>query len=93
MKKFKRHRDYGFFDQDIRLTKLSRLGNPLTEEQKLNNREKSRTRARVEHPYAFMEMSMNGIYLYAIGKKRIAALVGLINLTYNLFRKVQLLPC
>ena len=29
MKKFKRHRDYGFFDQDIRLTKLSALGDPL----------------------------------------------------------------
>jgi len=68
-------------------------GNPLTEEQKLSNREKSRTRARVEHPYAFMEMSMNGMYLYAIGKKRITALVGLINLTYNMFRKVQLIPC
>ena len=26
MKKFKRHRDYGFFDQDIRLSKLSQLG-------------------------------------------------------------------
>ena len=33
MKKFKRHRDYGFFDQDIRLSKLSQLGDPL---EKLN---------------------------------------------------------
>lgn len=33
MKKFKRHRDYGFFDQDIRLSKLSALGDPL---EKLN---------------------------------------------------------
>ena len=63
---------------------------PLTEEQILNNREKSKTRARGEHPYAFMEMSMNGMYLYAIGKKRIAALIGLMNLTYNMFRKIQL---
>lgn len=29
MKSFKRHRDYGFFDQDIRLSKLSQLGDPL----------------------------------------------------------------
>ena len=29
MKKFKRHRDYGFFDQDISLSKLSTLGYPL----------------------------------------------------------------
>jgi IS5 family transposase len=68
-------------------------GNPLTEEQKQNNCQKSKTRVRVEHIYAFMEMSMNGMYLYAIGKKRIKALVGLINLTYNMFRKIQLLPC
>jgi hypothetical protein len=33
MKRFKRHRDYGFFDQDIRLSKLSQLGDPL---EKLN---------------------------------------------------------
>jgi len=29
MKKFKKHRDYGFFDQDIRLSKLSHFGDPL----------------------------------------------------------------
>jgi hypothetical protein len=29
MKTFKRHRDYGFWDQDIRLSKLSKLGDPL----------------------------------------------------------------
>ena len=34
MKKFKRHRDYEFFDQDIRLSKLSMLGDPL---ERLNN--------------------------------------------------------
>ena len=34
MKRFKRHRDYGFFDQDIRLSKLSSLGDPL---ERLNN--------------------------------------------------------
>jgi IS5 family transposase len=28
-KQFKRHRDYGFFDQDIRLSKLTKLGDPL----------------------------------------------------------------
>ena len=33
MKKYKKHRDYGFFDQDIRLSKLSKLGDPL---EKLN---------------------------------------------------------
>ncbi len=33
MKRFKRHRDYGFFNQDIRLSKLSKLGASL---EKLN---------------------------------------------------------
>ncbi len=34
MKQIKRHRDYGFFDQDIRLTKLTQLGVLI---EKLNN--------------------------------------------------------
>ena len=33
MKQIKRHSDYGFFDQDIRLSKLSQLGDSL---QRLN---------------------------------------------------------
>jgi len=41
-------------------------GRPLTEEQKLSNTEKSRTRAKVEHIFGFMEMSMNLLKLLAI---------------------------
>jgi IS5 family transposase len=63
---------------------------PLTEEQIANNREKSRVRCRVEHIFGFMEMSMNGMYIYNIGIKRAAAVIGLMNLTYNMFRKIQL---
>jgi IS5 family transposase len=62
----------------------------LTQEQKDNNTQKSRTRSRVEHIFGFMEMSMNGMYLCCIGKKRIEACIGLMNLTYNMFRKIQL---
>ena len=29
MKRYKRYRDYGFFDQDIQLSELSQLGDPL----------------------------------------------------------------
>jgi transposase, IS5 family len=36
---------------------------PLTEEQEANNKEKSKTRARVEHIFGFMEMSMNSMVL------------------------------
>jgi len=63
---------------------------PLTEEQKTNNREKSRFRSRVEHIFGFMEMSMNSMYIQCIGIKRATAIIGLMNLTYNMFRKLQL---
>lgn len=60
---------------------------PLTEEQKANNTAKSRVRSRVEHIFGFMGNSM---YLCNVGIKRITAVVGLMNLTYNMFRKLQL---
>jgi IS5 family transposase len=87
---------------------------PLTEEQKANNREKSKTRARVEHVlnslnigctstkskqvwfcirfaqyFGFMEQSMNGLKLKSVGIIRATGIIGLINLTYNLFRYEQ----
>lgn len=65
-------------------------GKPLTDEQKKSNQEKSRTRARVEHIFGFMEMSMNSMYINSIGEKRARGIVGLMNLTYNFFRKIQL---
>jgi len=65
-------------------------GKPLTDEQKKSNTEKSKVRARVEHIFGFMEMSMNGMYLHSIGIKRANALIGLMNLTYNMFRKIHL---
>jgi hypothetical protein len=34
--------------------------NPLKDEQKANNKIKSKTRVRVEHIFGFMEQSMNG---------------------------------
>lgn len=62
---------------------------PLTEEQKTNNREKSKIRARVEHVFGFMEQSMNGLFIKSVGIKRAEGIIGLINLTYNLFRYEQ----
>jgi len=62
---------------------------PLTEAQKESNTEKSRTRARVEHVFGFMEQSMNRLYINSIGIKRAIGFVGLVNLTYNLFRYEQ----
>jgi IS5 family transposase len=63
---------------------------PLTEEDFEQNRQKSSTRARVEHVFGFMEGSMNTMKLKQIGKDRIEAAIGMINLVYNMFRKVQL---
>lgn len=63
--------------------------NPLTEDQKARNNEKSKIRARVEHVFGFMEQSMNGLFLKSIGIIRATGIMGLINLTYNLFRYEQ----
>ena len=64
---------------------------PLTEEQKASNKEKSKTRARVEHVFGFMEQSMNGLIVRSVGIKRATGIIGLINLTYNLFRYEQVI--
>lgn len=64
---------------------------PLTEEQKEKNKEKSKIRARVEHVFGFMEQSMNGLTLKSVGITRASGIIGLINLTYNLFRYEQII--
>jgi transposase, IS5 family len=63
---------------------------PLTDEQKNQNREKSKTRARVEHVFGFMEQSMNGLAVKSVGVARASGIIGLINLTYNMFRYEQI---
>ena len=63
---------------------------PLTDEQKASNKEKSRTRARVEHLFGFVENSMNGSFVRTIGLTRAEAKIGMMNLTYNICRCVQL---
>jgi IS5 family transposase len=63
---------------------------PLTDEQKANNKEKSKTRARVEHIFGFVENSMNGSFIRTIGIARAKAKIGMMNLTYNINRCVQL---
>ena len=60
--------------------------NPLTAEQKENNRRKSKVRCRIEHIFGFMTVSMHGLTVRSIGIERAAFNIGLTNLTYNLFR-------
>ena len=63
---------------------------PLTEEQKASNRQKSKIRVRLEHSFGYMSQSMKGFYWRAIGRRRNAAAIGLINLIYNLARFEQI---
>jgi|SRR5476649_60505 IS5 family transposase len=64
---------------------------PLTEEQKEANRKKSSVRVRVEHVYGFFTTSMNrATYIRSIGSARACLTIGLMNLTYNLARFVQI---
>jgi len=64
-------------------------GKPLTDKQKAKNKLKSKTRVRVEHVFGFMEQSMKGLFVKSVGIVRATGIIGLINLTYNLFRFEQ----
>jgi IS5 family transposase len=65
-------------------------GHPLTEEQKKNNRDKSKVRARVEHLFG-AQNQMGGHFMRTIGIARATTKVGMMNLVYNMTRLVQLL--
>ena len=63
---------------------------PLTEEQKDRNKIKSSIRVRIEHIFGFVENSMHGSFIRCIGIVRADSTIGLMNLTYNLNRYIQL---
>lgn len=63
---------------------------PLTKRQMKSNRRKSKFRARVEHVFGFMETSMKKMYVRSIGRIRVEGIIGLMNLTYNLLRSIQI---
>lgn len=63
---------------------------PLTQKQQHANRRKSKVRARVEHIFGFMSNSMNRMYLRYRSFVRNKVGIGLMNLTYNLFRLAQM---
>ena len=67
-------------------------GNPLSHQQKANNHKKSKTRARVAHVFGFMTNSMqDALPMRQIGEQRIKSCIGLLSLTYNLFRYEQII--
>ena len=62
----------------------------LTKRQIADNRKKSRVRARVEHVFGHITNSMKGFYIRTIGILRARAMIGMINLTYNMARFIQI---
>lgn len=62
----------------------------ITKAQKKANKKNSRIRGRIEHVFGFMTNSMNGMFLRYRNLIRNRIGIGLMNLTYNLFRLVQL---
>jgi len=64
---------------------------PLNETQKKRNKQKSKTRVRVEHIFGYMHQSMGGIFVRTIGIERAATQIGLKNLFYNICRATYLL--
>ena len=66
-------------------------GRPLTDTQIANNRIKSKTRARIEHIFGFMEQSMHRITVRCVGLARSFAIIGLDNLVYNMCRYEQII--
>jgi transposase, IS5 family len=66
-------------------------GRPLTTEQKQSNREKSKTRVRVEHVFGVQHQLTRGRTLVrTVGRARTACQIGLRNLTYNMQRFTRL---
>lgn len=63
---------------------------PLTDEQKAENKDKSKTRVRVEHVFG-TQAQMGGHIVRTIGRVRAAVKIGLMNLAYNMKRLGQLL--
>jgi len=63
---------------------------PLSDEQKSANRERSKTRAKVEHVFGDWVTDMGGKLVRTIGLARAKVNLGLKNLTYNLKRFVWL---
>ncbi|MDR0287325.1 MAG: IS5 family transposase [Clostridiales bacterium] len=59
---------------------------PLNEEQKENNREKSKIRIRIEHIFGHMDNSMGGKEIRCIGIIRAECVTVMRNLVYNLSR-------
>jgi len=75
----------------LHICEKGKKNQPLTEEQKESNREKSRVRARVEHIFGYITRFMGGITIRTIGMERAEREICGMNLAYNIKRAVFLL--
>jgi IS5 family transposase len=66
-------------------------GKKLSKSDKKKNRKKSKTRARVEHVFAFMTVSMNAMRKRFIGRVRNEAAIIFSNIVYNMARVEQII--
>jgi len=73
----------GYRDQ---LCRKGQRNKPLTERQKQGNRNKSRTRCRVEHVFAAIKQRCHHVMVRTIGLARAEVKIGLYCLTYNMRR-------
>lgn len=78
-------------DYDSRIHERAYRNAPLSEAQKTSNKEKSKTRARVEHIFGHMQTSLGGMLIRSIGQHRAKLNIGLMNLTYNISRVAYLI--
>jgi len=74
----------------LHICEKGKKNQPLTEEQKESNREKSKVRARVEHVFGYITRFMGGIYIRTIGRERAEREICGMNLAYNIRRAVFL---
>jgi IS5 family transposase len=77
-------------DLKLKINEKGYRNRPLTEEQRVSNKEKSRIRARVEHVFGYMTNSMGGIFIRLIGIRRAKCAITMKNLAYNMSRYVYL---
>ena len=75
---------------ELRIHEKGYRNRPLTDEQREDNRRKSKARARVEHIFGYVARFMNGIAIRTIGISRARREICGMNLAYNIKRAVFL---
>ncbi len=80
----------GLMGFDVHINERAYRNRPLTAAQKAANRERSQTRAKVEHIFGHWVTAMGGKFLRTIGLARAQVNLGLKNLTFNFTRFVYL---